>query len=126
MPFAGLLKDLVNRVSGAKGAVMSAYDGEPVAEAIANTPISGTPIDPYDIQLMGAQFRSTLSKIDQVNSRLGLASSQSIAIRFEEYTLLVQNLEDNYFLLLSLQNGLGLVGVDRQMEQMAERICREM
>ena len=122
MSFNEILNGLIQQVKGAEAAVLSDYDGEPVAEAIAK----GTHFDRYTIQLLGAQLRAPLNYFEKIHRDVQLDHPRSISIKAQERSILIWLLSDRYFVLLSVRNGYGTAQAEFQLKKTADLILQEM
>ena len=121
MVFQSLLSQLVSSVEGAEGAVVVAFDGEPVAEALGSI----LAMDRYGIQLLGAQLRVALSRLESFHERSRIPAPASISVRTNERTIFVSALAQGYFVMLSVKNGLGVAGAEERLRLMANALRPE-
>ncbi len=96
MPFQRILESLVRSVAGARGAVFVDRDGDPVAFVGADRPGGED-----EIQLEGAELGLLLSRVETIGRAAGLGESRAMHVRTEHGLLLLQSIDDEYFLLLS-------------------------
>ena len=131
MAFQDYLQHLVDSLPDAQAAVMVAFDGEPVSEAlsrIANVDGNLTEhrLDRFQIQLLGAQLRGILNILGDVHERASWGVPRVVSIRSRNRVFFIQALKDNYYLLLVMRSGAGLVGAEQKLMSCAETFNREM
>ncbi len=96
--FALILQKLVDGVPGARGAVFSAGDGEPVA-AVGS-------FDGDDIRMLGAHCAVLLAGTRDACSRLEIGESHTMTLVNERATVLVLSVQEGYFLTFAVRGGL--------------------
>ena len=122
MGFQALLEAFLSDIEGAQGAIVVAFDGEPVAQVVAK----GSAVSVYDLQLLGAQMRVTLATLQRTHQRMQCDPPLGITLRLENRSFFVWPLIDDYFVLLAVSNGFGVVGAEHKVESIAQRLLSQM
>lgn len=116
--FGDILRDLVERVPGAVGAVFADWEGEPV-DQFAH-------IESLEIQLMGAQWGVVYSQTVESLGRLGMGEVEELLIEGERSTVLVRAVTSRYFVVLATANGAHLGTARRELCRGAKTLFKEM
>jgi predicted regulator of Ras-like GTPase activity (Roadblock/LC7/MglB family) len=93
MPFKTLLAQLIASVPGARGAIVTDWEGEAVDQVGL--------MDTYDLQVMGAHKGVVLQSLGRVASRLGNDRLTELVITTSRVQTLVLPVTSEYFLLLA-------------------------
>jgi hypothetical protein len=97
MPFRRLLRTLVSRTKGARGAIFCDYEGEFVDLALGDPLLSE-----YELKVCGAQLAATWLTVD-VNARTrGAGGIVELRLACAGGTLLCNALPDGYYVVLVL------------------------
>ncbi len=112
--FAEILLDLVDRIPGARVAVLVDRDGETVDYAGRTKP--------YDARLAAAHWRLVL---DAVREQVSLAGVRSLVVRAGRASFIVHALPDGYALIVALARGAGFRGWLRAVPACAGRLGAE-
>jgi len=96
MPFRTILEELVERVPGARAAVLADWEGEAVA---AYTSGEGTD---YDIKFIGAHHGIILDHARQVLAELHLGQAREISFVQEQFHVLTAPVNSEYYVVLTL------------------------
>jgi predicted regulator of Ras-like GTPase activity (Roadblock/LC7/MglB family) len=94
MPFKALLKEMIERVPGAQGAVIADWEGEAVDQFGL--------MDDYDLKLIGAYKGVILTNMRDVANRLNNDQLKEIIITTEHAQMIVVPVNLEYFLVLTL------------------------
>ncbi|MCK4536452.1 MAG: roadblock/LC7 domain-containing protein [Desulfuromonadales bacterium] len=94
MPFKTLLRDMIERVPGAQGAILADWEGEAVDQVGL--------MDDYDLKLIGAYKGVMLTNLRDVASRLNNDQLKEIIITTERAQMLVLPVTLEYFLVFTL------------------------
>jgi len=97
MPFKKVLKDLVENVPGAQGAIVADWEGEAVDHVSL--------IDDYELKVIGAHKGVILYNLREVVRRLDGGGLEELVISTEKTQTLVLPITDDYFLVLTLERG---------------------
>jgi predicted regulator of Ras-like GTPase activity (Roadblock/LC7/MglB family) len=97
MPFKKLLTELIERVPHAQGAIIADWEGEAV-DHVAR-------IDDYELKIIGAHKGVILNNLREVVRRLDGGDLEELVIATEKAQTLVLPLTEEYFLVLTLDNG---------------------
>ena len=119
MPFERLLKDLVTRAAGARGAVFCDHEGEFVQLVIQDPALTD-----YDLRCYGAHLAATWLSLQ---SGLGGAGGiVELKIDCDGGALLCRALRDGYYLVLLLAHGAATASAAFEMRRVAEAVSREL
>lgn len=125
--FSRILRQLVESVPGARGAIFCDEEGE----AVETFGISGEKarnareIDDFDLKVAGAQLAEPLDVARAMAAEL-LGRPLELCIRGKNETLLLHTLPDGYYLVLCLSPR-ALTGIGQeQLKLAASRVIREM
>jgi hypothetical protein len=112
--FAAILGDLVARVPGALAAAFVDRQGETVDYA--------GQIDPFDVRLAAAHWRIVL---DEVNRQRSLRSTRWLALRAGRASYILQELPDDYALVVVLTRAAGFSGWRRAVSACVQALGQE-
>lgn len=104
MPFKSILKDLVERVHGAHGAILLDWEGEAVEQHAV--------ISDYDIKLIGAHMGIILYNLHKrLREELGDDDVKGITINMDTRRFMIYPVDKDYFavVVLSGDAAFGLV-----------------
>ena len=93
MPFKSVLKELVNSVPGANGAIIADWEGEAVDQVGS--------MDAYDLRLVGAHKGIILGNMRTMLGRIGNDELQEVIISTRDTQTLVVPITTDYFLVLT-------------------------
>lgn len=116
--FGEILRQLVERVPGAIGAVFADWDGEPV-DQFAHIPA-------LEIQLVGAHWGVVWSQTGARLGRHGLGELEELLIEGERAIVLVRSVTDRYFVVLATKREAHLATARRELERGAAILRGEM
>ena len=94
MPFKPLLKNLLDRVPGAQGAIIVDWEGEAVDQVGS--------MEEYDLKVIGAHKGVILANMREVVGRSGNDEIKEIVITTQRSQTLVLPVTQDYFLVLTL------------------------
>lgn len=94
MPFKALLKNLVERVPGAQGAIIADWEGEAVDQVGI--------MDDYELKVIGAHKGVILHNMREVVDRLGDDDLREIIITTHQAQTLILPVTKDYYLVLTL------------------------
>ena len=103
-PFRKILRELVNGLPEAWGAIFVDWEGESV-ELFATS-------DEYEVKLAGAEAQLLLSRMVSSGKDAGLGRTSSAMIRAGEHAFFLHTLDEEYFVLLAANAGV-LAGLAR-------------
>jgi hypothetical protein len=112
--FASILSELVDRVAGARAAVL--------VDSIGETVDYSGHADPFAMRITAAHWRIVL---DQVRAQPSFAATQSLAVRAERKSYVVSALPAGYGLVLVLSRGSGVISYRRAIVSCAHRLAKE-
>jgi len=95
--FKELLKDIVDGLPGAAGAILADWEGESVDFFFRGPD--------YDIKLLGAHHGILLNLAKEASDNNGLGDIRALMVSMGEHRVVVQPLKDGYYLVLLLDRG---------------------
>jgi len=117
--FGDILKEMVERVPGAIGAVFVDWEGEPV-DQFAHIP-------PIDIQLVGAHWGVVWSQVSARLDQRGLGAIEELLIEGDRALVLVRSVTQQYFVVLAIRRSqVHLATARRELERGARKMLGEM
>jgi predicted regulator of Ras-like GTPase activity (Roadblock/LC7/MglB family) len=116
--FADILKQMVDRVPGAVGAIFADWEGEMV-DQFAHIP-------PLEIQLVGAHWGVVLTQASAGLERLGLGVIEEFLVEGEHGTVLIRRVTDRYYVVLTAKRDVHLATARREIERGALTLLGEM
>lgn len=121
MPFQRLLKGLVTRARGARGAVFCDQEGEFVHLVIQDEALTA-----YDMRCYGAHLAATWLNLRNGSEQVGAGGIVELKIDCTGGALLCRALRDGYYLVLLLAHGAAIAPASFQMRRVAEEVAREL
>ena len=112
-PFTNILKDLVNRIPGGRGAVLVDDLGETV-DYFGYA-------EPFDLKVAAAHWQIVLSEIAQ----LVAIRTRQLTIRSTKSSYIVRRLPENYALVIILSRRAGFASTTRALEACTVELARE-
>ncbi|MCK9417768.1 MAG: roadblock/LC7 domain-containing protein [Nitrospirae bacterium] len=117
MPFADILKEVVNSTEGALGALIVGLDGIPVEEYAKSSDM--------DIQSMTVEFSSLLKEIEKGSQSAEMGSTKEVTVIADKAMIMLRRLNDEYFFVLIIKPD-GNFGKGRFLLRMAApRLLKE-
>lgn len=101
MPFAAILKNLVDAIPGASGAILADWEGEAVAHYCL--------FDEYELKVIGAHKGIILNHMKDLHSKLSIGDLQETVIRTGEQQFVIGTIGSDYSLVITM-NGRAVVG----------------
>lgn len=120
MPFRTILEELVERVPGARAAVLADWEGESVA---AYTSGEGTD---FDIKFIGAHHGIILDRARKILSELKLGKAREISFVQEQFHVLTVAVNSRYYVVLTLAPDTPLGRARLELRQALTRLKKEM
>ncbi len=115
--FADILKQMVDRVPGALGAVFADWEGEAV-DQFGHVPA-------LDIKLAGAHWGVVLTLANE-RLRTMCGEVKELWIEGESSLVLVRHVTDQYFVVLTARRGTHLATAVRELDRGARGLLGEM
>jgi len=97
MSIKNVLKEIVENVDGALGAIVMGYDGIPLDEYIAEA-------SPIDLQVLSVEYATVLKEIKKAVVVLGSGTMEEIAINTDVSRVIIRVLDDDLFVILAILN----------------------
>ncbi len=116
--FGDILKDMVERVPGALGAIFADWEGEMV-DQFAHIPA-------LDIQLVGAHWGVVLNQATRSTQTCGFGAVEALTIEGEHATVLVRRVTDRYYVVMTAKHEVHLATALRELERGAATLKGEM
>jgi predicted regulator of Ras-like GTPase activity (Roadblock/LC7/MglB family) len=118
MPFKGILKDLVEALPNAVGAILVDWEGEAVQEYCH--------CDPYDIRFVAAHKGIILSRLRETNGEHQGGAIEDVSVTAEQFHLLIGAIDKDYSLVLQVQRECPLGQARHWFNIAVERIKKEI
>lgn len=122
--YESLLRELLDRVPGARGAVFCDEFGEAVQALGTSGRSAPFEVDDYDLKVAGAQLAEPLDVVGTTVREMGRV--RECTIRGERETLLVHTLPDRYYLVLCLAPHASAAVARERMRDVAAKLAREI
>ena len=116
--FADILKNLVESVPGALGAIFADWEGEMV-DQFAHIPA-------IEIQLVGAHWGVVLMQTNQRTEPLGFGRVEELTVEGERATVLIRKVTNEYFVVLTAKHDVHLATARRALQRGADILRGEM
>jgi predicted regulator of Ras-like GTPase activity (Roadblock/LC7/MglB family) len=117
--FGRILKQLVERVPGAIGAIFADWEGEAI-DHFAHMPS-------FDMKLVGAHWGVVLGQIDDRFAQRGAGAIEELVIECAEAYILVRPVTAHYYVVLQgTRAGLHLGTARRELDRSAATLIGEM
>lgn len=94
MPFADILKEVVQGTDGALGALVVGVDGIPVEEFSITKDI--------DLQSMTVEYATLLKEIERGSQASQLGSTKEVTVIADKAMIMLRRLNEEYFMVLIL------------------------
>jgi predicted regulator of Ras-like GTPase activity (Roadblock/LC7/MglB family) len=118
-PFGEILRDLVERVPGAVGAIFADWEGESIDHFAALTP--------FEIRLIGAHWGVVLGQAGERLARAGGGPVEELLVECENAYVLVRPVTARYYVVLQgTRAGLHLGMARRELDRSAATLIGEM
>ncbi len=121
VPFQRLLKDLVTRAAGARGAVFCDHEGEFVHLVIQDPALTH-----YELRCVGAHLAATWLALQSGSALGGAGGLVELKVGCDGGALLCHGLRDGYYLVLLLAHGAATAPAAFEMRRVAEAVSREL
>lgn len=95
MPFADILKEMVNGTEGALGALVVGVDGIPVEEFVVTRDL--------DLQSMTVEYSTLLKEIEKGSQSAQIGSTKEVTVMAEKAMVMLRRLNEEYFMVLILR-----------------------
>ena len=95
MPFADILKQVVNGTDGALGALVVGLDGIPVEEYCVSSEM--------DLQSMTVEYSSLLKEIEKGSQTADMGSTKEVTVLADRAMIMLRRLNNEYFFVLVMK-----------------------
>ena len=99
MPFKAIMRNLVDSVPGARGAIFVDWEGEAVDQ------YSVVDDDVYELKVMGAHKGVILSQINEAQKTADNAEINMVIIRMDKYSIILAPVKEGYYVALEVKAG---------------------
>ena len=96
MSFRDILKNAVEQVDGAIGAVIMGYDGIAIDEFILLC-------ESFDVQLLAVEYATLLKEIKQTVDLLKTSAMEEVSVTTADVRIILRAISDEFFLVLLLK-----------------------
>lgn len=97
MPFKTIMRNLVNAVPGARGAILADWEGEAVDQFSL--------FDEYELKVVGAHKGIILAQMKEIHEKLFDSLLNEAVITTEQQRLIVAPVGPEYSLVMTLERG---------------------
>lgn len=118
MPFQAILKNLVETVPGAVGAILVDWEGEAVQEYCHCAP--------YDIRFVAAHKAVVLARLRESHNNNYGGTIEEVAVSSEQQHLLIGVVDPDYSLVLQVQRPVSVALVRHHFNAALQRIREVM
>ena len=119
MPFKKILKELVNAVPGASGAILADWEGEAVEQFCL--------YDDFELKVLGAHKGILLNHFKELHTRLPAGDLEGVIITTATQHVIVGAIGPDYSLVMTLDRsailGQALYRFHKALELLAKEIC---
>ena len=98
MPFKAIMRNLVETIPGARGAIFVDWEGEAVDQYSVDD-------DVYQLKVMGAYKGVILNLINEAHKTVDGADIKTVIVRMDKYSIILAPVKDGYYVALVLQEG---------------------
>ena len=95
MPFADILKEVVNGTEGALGALVVGVDGIPVEEFSLTQEL--------DLQSMTVEYSTLLKEIERGSQSAQLGTTKEVTVMADKALVMLRRLNEEYFMVLIIK-----------------------
>lgn len=95
MPFADILREVVNGTEGALGALVVGVDGIPVEEFSLTQDL--------DLQSMTVEYSTLLKEIERGSQSAQLGTTKEVTVMADKAMIMLRRLNDEYFMVLIIK-----------------------
>ncbi len=118
MSLETILKDLVERVPQAVGAILVDWEGEAVMEQCH--------CDPYDLRVMAAHKGIILAHLKGMQSAAQVGAVQDVVVTSTGGHLIIGSIDQDYSLVMNIERTCPVAQALHQFRQAVGRLKREM
>ncbi len=119
MPFKAMMRELVNDVPGATGAIFVDWEGESVDNYSVDE-------DTYQLKVVGAYKGVILNIINEAQRSSGSGPVKCVIVKMENFNILMTPVKDGYHVVLVVENGSLLSRAAFRMEKIVHDLIAEM
>lgn len=98
MPFKAIMRNLVETIPGARGAIFVDWEGE----AVDQYSLDG---DIYELKVMGAYKGVILNLINEAQKTVDSTDINSVIVKMDKYSIILAPVKEGYYVALVVQSG---------------------
>ena len=118
MPFKNILQGMLDQLPGALGAIIADWEGEAVDQVAR--------MDDFEIKVLGAHKGIILTQLRDALQRLDGGELEEVLIHFDEGKTLITPLNEDYFLVLTVEPDVMVGKAAFVMRRCAEQLRQEI
>jgi len=118
VPFKMILKELMDNIPGATGAILADWEGEAVEQCCS--------YDVYDLKVIGAHKGILLNIMKDMHRKLSVGDLRYSVISTDQQHLVTGPIGPDYLLVMTLEKGTVVALAVRQFEEALERMYKEI
>ncbi len=97
MSLRNVLREIVESVDGALGAIVMGYDGIPLDEYLKECTL-------FDLQVLSVEYATVLKEVRKAVDVLGSGTMEEISINTDVSRVIIRVIDDDLFVILALLN----------------------
>ncbi len=101
MAFLEILQQIVDNTKDSRGGLIMGMDGIVVEEYIKED-------ETLDFQNVGVEYTALIRSIADASQNLGFEGPEQIVVEYRDTTLIVRNINQDYFIMLAIKNSAGI------------------
>jgi hypothetical protein len=132
-PFTPILRSMLVEVPDSLGAIFADWEGEAVDQFPdprraddAATPLPPPGIDTFDLRLFGAHWGVILHHVNAAMRTFHYGDPQVMMLHHDRLDVLIQAVDEHYYLLVALRPGAPLGRALRELERAVQGLRVEM
>lgn len=119
MPFRAIMKELVESIPGATGAIFVDWEGEAVDQYTVEEEL-------YHLKVVGAHKGIILTLINDTRKTMQNEKVENVTIRMKNYNVLLGPVQDGYFVAITLKRDAALGEARYRMKKAVEDLKEHM
>ncbi|MDH3975109.1 MAG: roadblock/LC7 domain-containing protein [Deltaproteobacteria bacterium] len=97
MPFKAIMRNLVETIPGARGAIFVDWEGEAVDQYSLDE-------DVYQLKVMGAYKGVILKLINEAQKTVGSTDINTVTVKMNKYSIVLSPVKEGYYVALVVQS----------------------
>lgn len=98
MPFKAIMRNLVETIPGARGAIFVDWEGEAVDQYSLDE-------DVYQLKVMGAYKGVILNLINEAQKTVDSTQINTVTVKMNKYSIILAPVKEGYYVALVVQSG---------------------